>query len=112
MAAFIPAQSQPAPTSGRVTQVQRTAHITAIIASIGLVIVMVIFAVALAGVILRDGNTNEVNNAMSIVGQIAMIVVVSTSAVAGVASTVSAYISRLIPGVQSTTQGASDAPPA
>lgn len=85
--------------SGSTSTVHNTSQIATLIGAAGLVLSLLIFSVALAIVIVHDGNTTEVTTAMNIVGTIAQGLAVGAVVLAGAAGAVSAFVSRFTNGI-------------
>ena len=110
--------------SGSSTQVQQTAHWTAVIATIAVSVCLAIGMVAMAAVAWRDGNTQLVNSAMSGIIQIGTGLAVTLGVTVGGPQVVSAFVGRFqngaavptippavtSPVVPSSTPGAAQTP--
>ena len=85
------------PTQRGISTVQSTAHWTAVIATSAVSVCLIIAMLALAIVVAHDGNTIEVNNAMSDMVNIGGTLAFVISAVAGGPQIVSALVSTFLP---------------
>jgi len=101
----------PTPPGGA-TQVTSTAHWTAIIATSAVSLCFVIVTVGLASVVIRDGNTTLVAQAMQSFVSIGEGLAAVLGFLVGAPQLVSAFIGRFQSGVSSGAGVPSEAPPA
>jgi hypothetical protein len=90
--------------AGSTSIVHTTLQITAIIGAAGLMLCMAILSIGLVIVIAHDGNTQEVNAAMTIIGNIVPSMVYAAAALAGAVGAVSAFVGRMGNGTLPSTQ--------
>lgn len=100
------------PTSGGSSQVTATAHWTAIIATSAVSLCFVIVTVGLASVVIRDGNSTLVAQAMQSFVSIGEGLAAVLGFLVGAPQMVSAFVGRFQSGVVSNASTPPEAPPA
>lgn len=99
--------------SGSSTQVQQTAHWTAVIGAVAISVCLTIGMLAMAAVVWRDGDTQLVSNAMSGIIQLGGGFAIVLGAVVGGPQVVSVLLGRFgngLLGVSSPTDATTPAP--
>lgn len=97
--------------SGSSTQVQQTAHWTAVIGAVAISVCLTIGMVAMAAVVWRDGNTNLVSEAMAGIIQLGGGFAVVLGAVVGGPQVVSVLLGRFGSGMVAVSSDTSPAAP-
>lgn len=100
------------PTTGGVTQPASTAHWTAIIATSAVSLCFIIVTIGLASVVIRDGNSTLVAQAMQSFVSIGEGLAAVLGFLVGAPQLVSAFIGRFQTGVISSAAVPPEAPPA